>query len=247
MGRFYQIIAATVVAGAATLFATAAAPAAQCPTEESFFGTIQRVNGTTITVKTPNGHYADVRIISGARMNMNGNTLRPGTFAGLYGCVEPGGIFRANEVTLSANDDTYHETLTGTVQRVESGRIIVRETGNRSGTWLVPDGSMFKVGQSVTAVGFVGANGVFYPQSINNQSISFQPPSTGQSTAKTITLSGVVQKVGANTLVVWEPSVRHSGMWVVHGAGRFKVGQHLTATGTEDRQGHFYPSQISIQ
>jgi hypothetical protein len=247
MGRFYLSIAAVAIAAAAA-FTTHASAATLCPKSESFFGVIQRVNGNMLTVSTEQNHWADVRIQPGARVNANGLSLRPGTFVGAYGCVEPGGVFDANEVTLAASRTTYHESLSGTVERVASDRLTVRESGNRYVSWYVPDADRFSVGQQISGVGMVGAGGVFYPQVINGQSVAFEPESTGApvSAKSTITLSGVVRAVRPGSLVVWEPSHGTTGMWIVRDSDRFHVGQRVVARGTEDRSGKFYPIDISI-
>jgi hypothetical protein len=240
------LIGSLVVAASAALAGTASA-APYCPTSESFVGTIQRVNGSMLTVQTPNGHWANVRIESGARMNTNGIALRPGVFVGAYGCVTPGGIFNANEITLSANQSAYNEQLTGVVQRVQNGRIIVRETNGAYGSWYVTDPDDFHVGQTVTAVGMRSPNGSFYPRTINGHYVAYDTDTTAAPSTRAITLTGTVQRVRSNSIIVWEPSARRSGTWIVsNAAGRFHAGERVSATGTEDRSGRFYVQQITI-
>ncbi|HKU67811.1 MAG TPA: hypothetical protein VJP85_08545 [Candidatus Baltobacteraceae bacterium] len=243
------LIGSLVIAACAAFGATASA-ATFCPTSESFFGTIQRVNGSMLTVQTPSGHWADIRVESGARVNANGMSLRPGTFVGAFGCVTPNGVFNANEVTLSANRAAYNEQLSGVVQRIQTGKLIVRETSGSFGAWFVPDTDEFHVGQTVTANGMRSSNGSFYPQTINGRMVAFDTDVTTEpssSARNTVTLSGTVQRVGGNTLLVWEPASRHSATWVVSNAGsRFRVGERVSATGHEDRFGRFYVQQITI-
>lgn len=246
MGRLYLTFAAAAIAAVAVF--TTHASAATCPKNESFFGVIQRVNGNMLTVSTDQNRWADIRIAPDARVNRNGTALRPGTFVGAYGCVTPGGVFNASEVTLAPSHAMYHETLSGTVERVASDRLTVRQNGHGFGVWFVPDADQFRVGQQVTAVGMVGANGVFYPQSINDQDVGFEPvASSAPSTSGTIMLTGVVRSVRSGELIVWEPSHNTTGTWIVRDADRFHVGQHVVARGTEDRTGHFYPVNITIQ
>ncbi len=245
MGRFYLSIAAAAIAAAAAL--TTHASAATCPKSESFFGVIQRVNGNMLTVSTEQNRWADVRLEPGARVNTNGTSLRPGTFVGAYGCVEPSGVFDASEVTLSPSRTSYNESLSGTVVRVASDRLTVRESRNRWVIWYVPDADRFRVGQQVSGAGMVGANGVFYPQTLNGESIAYEPVSTGQpATASTITLTGVVRQVRSGALIVWEPANRTTGTWIVRDADHFRVGETVVARGTEDRTGRFYPVDITI-
>lgn len=237
-----------VIAACAAFGATASA-APYCPTSESFFGTIQRVNGSMLTVQTPSGHWANVRVESGARMNTNGMSLRPGLYVGAFGCVTPGGVFNANEISLSANGTAYHEQISGVVQRTESGRLIVRENNGAFGTWYVPDVDEFHAGQSVSGTGMRSTNGSFYPQTINGQNVAYDTDtSSAPAPARsTITLTGTVQRVGGSTLLVWEPASHHSATWVVSNAGsRFHKGERVSATGREDRFGRFYVQQITI-
>lgn len=245
--RKLGFISALALAGS-VLTAAAASAAPFCPADESFFGTVQRVNGNMLTVQTPSGHTADVAVESGAHVNSNGFTMRPGIFVGAFGCVTPNGVFHANEITLSSNQSRYSEQISGVVQRIVSGRLYVRETTGRTGLWYVPDIDDFHVGQTVTGTGMLGANGAFYPQSVNGHVTAYDSDSTRSMTASgnTLTLTGTVQRVGTNTLMVWEPSSRHSGKWVVPNAGRFRVGERVSATGREDRRGTFYVQSITI-
>ncbi len=252
MKRFTPLLAAAALAAAGALAGTAHASAATCPTQESFFGTITRVSGNMLNVTTENGHGAIVRVDSGARINANGFALRSGTFLGAYGCVTPNGVFHASELTLSGSASAYHETLSGVVDRVQSGRLIVRQNGHGYGSWYVPDAEDFSRGQTVTGVGMIARSGEFYPQTVNGRSVAFDADNDSNAAAatrasRTITLTGVVQRVRAGSLLMWEPAQNHSGTWVVSGASRFRVGQRLVGTGTEDTSGRFYPASIQVR
>lgn len=250
MKRFTPLLAAAALAAGGALAGTAHASAATCPTQESFFGTITRVNGNMLNVTTESGHGALVRVDSGAKVNANGFPLRAGTFLGAFGCVTPNGIFHASELTFSGSAATYHETLSGVVDRVEKGRLIVRQNGHGYGSWYVPDAEDFSRGQTVTGVGMLARNGEFYPQTVNGRSVAFDADTdtaTAAPASHTITLTGVVQRVRPGSLLMWEPAQNHSGTWIVSGASRFRVGQRLVATGTEDRFGRFYPASIQVR
>jgi hypothetical protein len=92
----------------------------------------------------------------------------------------------------------------------------------------------------------ISSGGAFYPQTINGRSVAYD--ANGTAPANSITLRGVIQRVGTNTLAVWEPASRHTAKWVVSNAGqRYRVGERVVATGTEDRFGNFYPNSITIQ
>lgn len=241
MGRFFLT---TVAAAALGLFASTASALAQCPNNQSFFGTIQRVNGDLLTVRTADNRWADVRIDRNAQVNTNGQQLRPGMNVGAYGCVTPNGVFHASEVSLSGNANGNRETLTGTIDRVQSGRLMVHETNGEYATWYVPDSDRFRVGQRITGVGMVAGNGVFYPQTINGQGYTHEP--VGYDERGSVTLRGVIQRITADTLVVWEPSRNTTGEWVVSHPYNYRVGERVIGRGTEDTRGHFYPESVNI-
>ena len=242
----------TAAALAGTVLTAAAASAAPfCPTMQSFFGTVQSVNGRMLTVQTPSGHTADVTVESGAHVNSNGYTLRPGMYVGAFGCVTPNGVFHANEITLATNQSRYNEQISGVVQRIQSGRLIVRETTGSTAIWYVPDTDEFHVGQTVTGTGMIGATGAFYPQMVDGHATAYDTDTTSSTTmasTNTVTLSGTVQRVGTSSLTVWEPASRHSAVWVgvTNAELHFRVGQRVTATGREDRRGTFYVQRITI-
>jgi len=239
------LIGSLVLAVSAALGANASA-APYCPSSESFFGTIERVNANTLTVKTPSGHWALVRVDNNARVNTNGGTIRPGVFVGAYGCVAPGGVFHASEITLSSTQRGYNERLTGVVRRIESdGRLLVAQNGHGYGTWYVPDTRTFSVGQTVDATGMLGPNGAFYPQIINGRNVAYDTQYTSVP-HNAITLTGTVRRVSRNAIIVWEPSHGTTGTWIVPNTGRFRVGERVSATGTEDRSGRFYVQEITI-
>jgi hypothetical protein len=247
MTRMFSILAGACAAACMWLLAAPASAAAYCPTDESLFGTVQRVNGNVVTVQLPSGHWADVRIESGARMNLGGMTLHPGVYLGAFGCVARSGLFEANEVTLAPAASAYHETITGTIRAKQSGRLIVAENNGQTGAWYVPDVEDFAVGQAVTGIGLRTANGNFYPATVNGRNVAFDTDNSSPPRREpSITLTGTVQRVGQHTIAVYEPSRRTTGIWVVNGTGRFRVGERVTASGTEDRFGHFYPFSVTI-
>ena len=249
MARITKTLAVAALAGAA-LFAAHANASAQtrfCPARESFFGTIQQRNGNSLIVRTPSGGSATIMLESQTRVNSHGYALRPGTFVGAYGCVTPNGIFHASELTLAANASLYQTQISGVIQRVSGDRIWVREPARgTTGIWYVPDVDEFHVGQTVTGIGMIGANGEFYPQRINNASTAYVPEYNESSSRPSITLSGVVRRVMPGALIVWEPSHRTTGTWIVRNAQAFRVGESVVATGTENRRGDFYPYSIHV-
>jgi hypothetical protein len=104
----------------------------------SMFGTISSLRGPKAFVLTPvrsslGSVYVDH---TSARINANGLAVRPGVFAGLYGCVEQDGrVFKPDEVTLATSASAYagtnrEATLVGTIDEVHAGWIGVRTRYN---------------------------------------------------------------------------------------------------------------------
>lgn len=143
--------------------------------------------------------------------------------------------------TMPANAQPRAITLYGTVQRIGTHTIAVWEPAYReTGEWIVRDASRFEVGEPVTATGTEDREGHFYPYSV-----ALADPYRGA--GNRITLYGRIQTVGTNTLAVWEASRGETGEWVVPNAGRFRTGQRIGGTGTEDRWGRFYPTNVWIR
>lgn len=104
----------------------------------SLFGTVSQVRGSNAfmlqALRSPlRNVYVDMR---SARVHANGLSVRPGVFAGLYGCLERNGrVFKPNEVTLAMSESTYAGAnhvvaLAGTVDEVGRGWIGVRTRYN---------------------------------------------------------------------------------------------------------------------
>ena len=106
------------------------AVAAHCQ-PESIFGTIQNVETPSrfnLTATRENYTYIHVYHYPETLFHDNGLTLRPGVYAGIYGCYSPDRrSFQAEEITLSTTPQDYSGyrrktvTVVGTVTSIESG------------------------------------------------------------------------------------------------------------------------------
>ncbi len=210
------------------------------------FGTIERVQGNDLIVRGQRGRWVTVMLDAAHRTYAHGYTVRPGIFVGAYGCATPNGVFHASQIALAADSSLYHQTISGTVQRISGDRLMVREPSRRTAAvWYVPDIDDFHVGQAVTGIGMLGANGEFYPQSINGASTAYSPGD--QPVRRTsITLRGVVQRIRPGVLYVWEPAYRTTSTWFVRNSAAFRVGQNVVGTGTENTRGDFFPRTVRI-
>ncbi len=137
-----------------------------CPVREtSIFGTVRAVGASEFTIET-NAHMGDIRIFTqGARMNANGIALRPGVFAGVYGCLQPmDQSFRASEVTLAASPEAYqgegrfhYESgdtwIEGRVDATAPGRVLIDSGHGHGDTWVQTAIQGLRKGQLVQATG----------------------------------------------------------------------------------------------
>ncbi len=101
--------------------------------------------------------------------NVGGIRLRPGVYAGVWGCLPPGSRdFISEEVTISSSAATYpaqyryaaEKIIYGRIDRVAQGRILVHATARRD-TWVYTNESGFERGQTVEVAGHFDSNGTF--------------------------------------------------------------------------------------
>lgn len=230
-----KMAAATLAAAIiATVAPAAALPgpnavAAGAPCHVSIFGSVTAVNGRYFTLHALRSGIGNIHVdTKGARMNANSLTLRPGVFAGVYGCYAPGQrYFKASEVTLAANAQSYsgyqrrNITTTGTVVKVESGRLQIRSAGYGY-LWIYTSQTGFTVGQRVTVTGS------FNPMQSSLDATSVA--AAAGSVARTVTTTGTVVKVEAGRLQIHNSEFGY--LWVYTARTGFAVGQRVSVTGT---------------
>lgn len=129
------------------------------PCHESVFGTIASVRGpnafTLQSVHAQSTLFVDYR---GAVAHTNGLAVRPGVFAGLYGCFERHEtVFKTEEITLAPSAQAYasmHNTVTisGKIDEAGNGRLglLTRYNGH---IHVFTTQSGFRIGEMVTARG----------------------------------------------------------------------------------------------
>jgi ribosomal protein S8E len=237
MQRFsiVKTAAATLAAAIiATVAPAAALPgpnavAAGAPCHVSIFGSVTAVSGRYFTLHALRSGIGNIHVdTAGARVNTNNLSLRPGVFAGVYGCYAPQQrYFKASEVTLAANAQSYsgyqrrNVTTTGTVVKVESGRLQIRSAGYGY-LWVYTSQTGFSVGQRVTV------SGSFNPMQSSLDATNVA--AAAGSVARTVTTTGTVVRVEAGRLQI--RSERLGYLWVYTSRTGFAAGQRVSVTGT---------------
>ncbi|HEV3154779.1 MAG TPA: hypothetical protein VGZ02_13315 [Candidatus Baltobacteraceae bacterium] len=228
MARFTTYLAGALVAAAA---ATAGSPATAQPAI-ALSGVVQHIWPHSLDVWEPAQHT------SGTWFVANPNQFRIGERITGTGTENTRGDFYPSSISVVAMPSTNTITLTGTVQRIGPNSVYVWQNATgHTAQWIVWNPSRFQIGERITASGTEDRAGQFFPYTVRV---------IGMSTSGTITLTGTVQSVRPNALIVWENAQRRTGTWIVGNAARFRLGERVTGTGTEDGTGRFYPSSISV-
>ncbi len=132
-----------------------------CPERSSIFGTVVRVHPTELTLKTIESRMGMIHVMTqGSHVTANGLPLRPGVFAGAYGCLTVGDRqFNAEDVTLATDANAYSayprrtQMIQGRIDTVESGRILIDSNQGHGDVWVYTTQSGFRKGQLVNATG----------------------------------------------------------------------------------------------
>jgi hypothetical protein len=165
MRRTAFVLGVTALTGALTVSARADL---YCPDQISIFGTILDVRGDIMTVHTTS-NIGDIHVqMHSPQLDAHGMQIRPGVFAGVYGCLQPGGrVFSADEVTLATNADGYAayqlplRSYDGTVTSVAANRIEI-QTGAGGKLWVTTSQGGLRAGSHLHVSGrFDPHNGQF--------------------------------------------------------------------------------------
>lgn len=203
------VIAITTV-GLGLGLAPAQAANGLCPSGSSLFGTVDRVEGKTLLVKTTGTHGFERITIAGATVHSNNLTLHPGVFVGAYGCfTDDYKSFKASQITLSYDASTYPETrrdietLTGVVRSVSDGRFMT-ETGKPHGfvEILTSETAGVKPNARIQAVGSFNPNGTFSASRVENLSEPPPPVAHRGLCPSGTSLFGTVREIHGKTLLV---------------------------------------------
>ncbi len=144
---------------------------------QSVFGTVTEVNGLQFRLRREAPHgYLDIHMPDNDVRAVGGVTLRPGVFAGVFGCLPPQSHdFISEEVTISSSEATYPrqyryssrdtDSIYGRVDTVRPDRLLVRSTAGRD-TWVITHRTGIATGQTVRVIGYFKSNGTFVADTV---------------------------------------------------------------------------------
>jgi hypothetical protein len=157
----------------AVLFPALALADIYCPTQISIYGTVQNVNPHEFTLHTES-HMGDVHVsFDPSQVHSHGLTLRPGVFAGVYGCLnQDRRSFNGMEVTLANSPNDYDPSarhtvsFDGRITSVASGRALLQSDDGRGNVWVYTN-TPLRPGQHVHVTGsFDPLNSAFVATSV---------------------------------------------------------------------------------
>lgn len=130
-----------------------------CPAQISIFGTVDAVSGNVMTVDTTSNIGHIHVLMHRPAMDRHGLALRPGVFAGVYGCLQRGGrTFDADAVTLASSARAYadfqrpYREYDGRIVRTSGGRIQIQTGGGT--LWITISQRGLSRGQRVRVRGY---------------------------------------------------------------------------------------------
>ncbi len=196
--RISLVLAVALLTGIGTISsAQAATRSARCTSANtSVYGTIKSVEGRAFSMNATDDLYGryirttreDGSLLvraSGARINYDGLAIRPGVFAGVYGCFAGRENFDASRITLATSLQTYpgrhgrlvrdrddqsmsraRQTITGTVVTNGPGtRVLISTADGRQIAVFTSELRRARVGDRVMATGYINSKGSFQASS----------------------------------------------------------------------------------
>ncbi len=151
---------------AAVPSAAQAAPSCRYAARTSYFGQIINVHPSFFTLRT-NQSIGRVHVFArGARVNYGGLPLRPGVYAGVYGCRAGNGLV-AEQITLAQSPQAFpgmwygtsnDRQVIGRIDAVRGNRILIESNNGHGAVWVITRQYGFGVGQVIVANGYFSPN-----------------------------------------------------------------------------------------
>ncbi|HET9030283.1 MAG TPA: hypothetical protein VFN49_08900 [Candidatus Aquilonibacter sp.] len=248
MKRTHALLTAVLLGGAAAAAPHAAQAAQNCGSvaRTSYFGTVTTVHPAYFTLHT-NAAIGSLHVYThGAHVNYNGQALRPGVWAGVYGCNwrSRDGLV-AEDVTLSSTqasypgdpDDRYtsgDRVVQGRIDSVRADRILIDSGNGHGNTWVLTNGAQsFQTGELVRATGsFSQRDRAFVATNVEVMNGAYP---VGASNADVI--EGRIHSVEPGRVLVASGG-GHGNVWVLTNTSGLRTGELVRVTGrfnTRDR------------
>lgn len=248
MKRTHAFITAALLGGALAAAPHAAQAAQSCngAARTSYFGTVTTVHPSYFTLRT-NSSIGSVHVYThGARVNYNGQSLRPGVWAGVYGCnwnARDGLI--AEDVTLSSNqanypgdpDDQYtnasrytsnDRSVQGRIDEVRPDRVLIDSGSGHGDTWVVTNTNNLQTGERIQANGYFSQDDRAFIA--NSVSVVSGNGGNNRYWSNATTVEGRVDSVRPGRVLI-DSNGGHGNVWVVTNSSGLRTGELVRATG----------------
>jgi hypothetical protein len=228
----FAFLAALLAAAGFSAGTAQAAPSCIGAARASYFGQIVAVRPAFFTLHTDQS-IGDVHVYTrDARVRYDNMAIRPGTYAGVYGCRSGNGLLAEN-VTLSSSPQSFpgmwygtsnDRQVTGRVDAVRPGRVLIDSNNGHGDVWVLTSQPGIEVGQLVTANGYFSSNDqAFVAQSIAQDG--------NGSYAGNSVVEGRIDSVRPGRVLI-DSGGGHGNLWVITGRQGLRVGELIRARGT---------------
>lgn len=236
MKRSYALLTAALLGGAVAAAPHAAQAAQSCANtpRTSYFGTVTTVHPSYFTLRTDSSIGSVHVYTHGAHINYNGQSLRPGVYAGVYGCDwESREGLIAEDITLNANRPAFtsnDRTVQGRVDQVQTGRVLIDSGSGHGDTWIEANTSGLQNGQMIRATGyFTPGDRVFIANDVSV--ISGDSMRGNRYWSNATAVEGRIDSVQPGRVLI-DSNGGHGNVWVVTNARGLRAGELVRATGS---------------
>lgn len=240
---FFAALLAAAGFGAGT---AQAAPNCIGAARASYFGQIVAVRPSFFTLHTDQ-RIGNVHVYTrDARVRYDNMAIRPGAYAGVYGCRSGNGLLAEN-VTLSNSPQSFpgmwygtsnDRQVIGRVDAIRPGSVLIDSNNGHGDVWVLTNQAL-QVGEVVTASGYFSTNDrAFVAQSI-------APYQTGSYAGNSV-VEGRIDSIRPGRVLI-DSGGGHGSLWVMTGRQGLRVGELIRARGSfEPNNRGFVASSIDI-
>lgn len=236
MKRTHALITAALLGGAIAAAPSAAQASQGCGNtpRASYFGTVTTVHPGYFTLRT-HASMGSIHVYTReAHITGNGQALRPGVWAGVYGCAwESRDGLIAENVTLSAGRPAFtsnDRVIQGRIDAIQPGRVLIDSGSGHGDTWIEANTGGLQNGEFIRASGyFTPYDRVFVANSLAIVSGSgYNNGNRYWSNANVV--EGRIDAVQPGRVLI-EGNGGHGNVWVVTNARGLRTGELVRVTG----------------